>query len=94
MFTKKISAAALIVSGLLFAGSASAVDVSVENYVGNLVNNAFEVASQEITYGVQEAILNAGNSIVMDESEVIASSVTITDLESTESKVDTKEKAE
>lgn len=95
MFAKKLTSTAVLISGLVFAGSASAVDVSVEKYVGALVNSAFEVASQEITYGVQGAVLSASNGIVMDESELVAAKVSITDLESsTSEKQETSDKAE
>jgi len=95
MFAKKLTSTAVLISGLVFAGSASAVDVSVEKYVGALVTSAFEVATQEITFGVQESVLSASNGIVMDESELVAAKVTITDLEATEGqKQESSDKAE
>ena len=83
MFTK-ITTATVLASSLLFTGASQAADVSLENFVGSLVSQAASVTKQELSYGIQKAVLTANNSIGMNESELVATKVTITDLDSTE----------
>lgn len=78
MFTR-ITKATIVLTGLLFASASSAVEVSVENLLSAMVSQAVSVTKQEISYGVQEAVLTANNMISMDE-EVYATKVTITDI--------------
>lgn len=84
MFTK-ITTATVLASSLLFTGASQAADVSLENFVGSLVSQAVSVTKQEISNSIEEAVLTANNAITMDESELIATKVTITDLDSSES---------
>ncbi len=84
MFTK-ITTATVLASSLLFTGASQAADVSLENFVGSLVSQAISVTKQEISNSIEEAVLTANNAITMDESELIATKVTITDLDSSES---------
>ena len=86
MFTK-ITTATVLASSLLFTGASQAADVSLEKYVSSLVSEAVSVTKQELSVSVQKAILTANNTISMDDTEVVATNVTITDLESTK-KVD------
>ena len=81
MFTK-ITTATVLASTLLFTGASQAADVSLENYVGSLVSEAVSVTKQELSYGIEKAILTANNTIGMNESAVVAT--TITDLGSAE----------
>jgi len=83
MFTK-ITTATVLASTLLFTGASQAADVSLESFVGSLVSQAVSVTKQEISYSVQKAVLTANNTISMDESALIATNVTITDLDSSE----------
>ena len=83
MFTK-ITTATVLASSLLFTGASQAADVSLENFVGSLVSQAASVTKQELSYGIQKAVLTANNSIGMNESKLVATKVTITDLDSTE----------
>ncbi len=93
MFAKKITTAAVIASGLLFAGNVSAKEISVEKYLGILVNAAFEVTSEEISYGVQEAVLTANNMIGSSKEQMNAK-VSIQDLNSDSTAKETSDKAE
>ena len=81
MFTK-ITTATVLASTLLFTGASQAADVSLENFVGSLVSQAVATTKQEISYGIEKAILTANNSIGMNESDAVATKVTITDLAS------------
>lgn len=83
MFTK-ITTATVLASTLLFTGASQAADVSLEKFVGSLVSQAVSVTKQELSYGIQKAVLTANNSISMDESALVATKVTITDLDSSE----------
>ncbi|GAC15947.1 hypothetical protein [Aliiglaciecola lipolytica] len=93
---KKITTATILVSSLFVASSVQAVEVSVEQLVGSLITQAVEVTKEEISYGVEEAILTANNSISLDSgaSEYVAN-ITITDLDSNfEIQKEENEKAE
>jgi len=83
MFTK-ITTATVLASTLLFTGASQAADVSLESFVGSLVSQAVSVTKQEISNSVQKAVLTVNNAITMDESEMVATKVTITDLDSNE----------
>lgn len=78
---KKITTATVVLSGLLLSGTASANEVSLEQFVGSLVAQAVSATKQELTYKVQEAVLTANNNITMEsEEEFFATHVTITDM--------------
>jgi hypothetical protein len=80
MFTKsKITLAALVV-GTIFTASVQAKEVSVEEFVSTMVTQAVQVASQEIQYGVQKAVLTATNTLSFNEEKTYVARVTITDL--------------
>jgi hypothetical protein len=83
MFTK-MTTATVLASTLLFTGASQAADISLESFVGSLVSQAVSVTQQEISNSVEKAVLTANNAIFMDESEMVATNVTITDLESSE----------
>lgn len=91
MFNKVNKTAAILLSGLAFTSMAQANEVSLQQFVSSMVFQTVEATKHELNNGVQEAILTANNMIVFDESEIIAATVTITDLESDEVK---QEKAE
>ena len=82
----KITTATILISGLLLTGTSQAAEVSVEQFVGSLVSQAYTATKQEISYGVLKAVLTANNAISADsESELYATNVTITDLDSEKS---------
>ncbi|MFA3792816.1 hypothetical protein AB6T38_17040 [Aliiglaciecola sp. SL4] len=93
---KKITTATVLISGLFVASSAQAADVSLEQLVGSLVSQAVEVTKEELSYGVEEAILTVNNSIGFEsDSQDYVTNVTITDLNSnTEEKKEESDKAE
>ena len=90
---KKITAATIVLSGLILSSSAHAVDVSLEQFVGALVSQAVSATKEELSYNVQEAVLTVNNAISMDSEEHYATTVTITDIESDVAKVES-DKAE
>ena len=80
MFTKsKITLAAVVVASI-FVGNAQAKEVTVEEFVSTMVSQAVQVASQEIQYGVQKAVLTATNSLSFNEEKTYVAKVTITDI--------------
>lgn len=92
---KKITAATIVLSGLVLSSSAHAVDVSLEKFVGSLVAQAVSATKQELTYNVQAAVLTANNTVSMDSQDRYATTVTITDIKSDEVNVDVEsDKAE
>ncbi|GAA6184908.1 MULTISPECIES: hypothetical protein [Alteromonadaceae] len=93
---KKITAATVLISGLFVASSVHAANVSVEQLVGSLISQAVSVTKEEISYGVEEAILTVNNSIGFEsDSQDYVTNVTITDLNSdTELKKEESDKAE
>lgn len=84
MFTKlKITAIALTAT-LAFASTAQAENVSLEKYVSTMVNQAMEVAQQEIKNNVRSAVLTVANNVSFDEAKSYTAKVTITDLKDDE----------
>jgi hypothetical protein len=80
MFTKSKIAAVALASSLVFVGGVQAKEISVEEYVSTLVTQAVQVASQEIQYGVQAAVLTATNSLSFNEEKAYVAKVIITDI--------------
>tara|TARA_R110000868_G_scaffold67333_4_gene199931 strand:+ start:730 stop:1005 length:276 start_codon:yes stop_codon:yes gene_type:complete len=80
MFTKSKIALVTVAAGLMFAGSVQANEVSVEEFVSTMVTQAVQVASQEIQYGVQKAVLTATNTLSFNEEKAYVAKVTITDI--------------
>ncbi|GAA0853911.1 hypothetical protein [Aliiglaciecola litoralis] len=77
----KISATAIVLSGLAFSTTSQAAEVSVEQLVGSLVSHAAYATKQEISNGLQEAVLTANYTLSLDsEADYYATNVTITDL--------------
>ncbi|MBU3005132.1 hypothetical protein [Paraglaciecola arctica] len=84
MFTKLKIAAIALTSSLAFASTAQAENVSLEKYVTSMVNQAMEVAQQEVKNNVRSAVLTVANNVSFDEAKTYTAKVTITDLESVE----------
>ena len=80
MFTKSKIAAIALTSTLAFASTAQAENVSLEKYVSGMVNQAMEVAQQEIKNNVSSAILTVANNVSINEEKSYTAKVTITDL--------------
>ncbi|KXI29535.1 hypothetical protein [Paraglaciecola hydrolytica] len=80
MFIKSKIAAVALVSSLVFAAGVQAKEMSVEDYVTTLVTQAVQVASQEVQYSVQAAVLTATNSLSFNEEKTYIAKVTITDI--------------
>jgi hypothetical protein len=80
MFTKSKIAAIALTSTLAFASTAQAENVSLENYVSSMVNQAMEVAQQEIKNNVRSAVLTVANNVSFDEEKSYIAKVSITDL--------------
>lgn len=92
---KKITAATIVLSGLILSSSAHAVDVSLESFVGSLVSQAVSATKEELTHNVQAAVLTANNAVGFESQERYATTVTITDIESDEASVEVEsDKAE
>jgi hypothetical protein len=80
MFTKcKISALALI-SSLVFTSTVQAETVTLEKYVSRMLNQATEVAQQEIKNNLRSAVLTVANNISFNEEKNYVANVSITDL--------------
>jgi hypothetical protein len=80
MFTKSKIAAIALTSTLAFASTAQAENVSLEKYVSGMVNQAMEVAQQEIKNNVSLAILTVAYNVSFNEEKNYTAKVTITDL--------------
>lgn len=93
MFTKSKIAAIALTSTLVFASTAQAENVSLETYVSSMVNQAMEVAQQEIQNNVRSAVLTVANNVSFNEEKSYAAKVTITDIQ-TVSEEATKTQAE
>lgn len=63
---KKITAATIVLSGLLLSSTSQAAEMSVAQLVGSLVSQAGTVTQQDISNSVQEAVLTANNTISME----------------------------
>jgi hypothetical protein len=81
MFTKSKIAAIALISTLAFASTAQAQDVSLEKYVNIMVNQAMDVAQQEIQNNVSSAVLTLANNVNFNEDKNYTVKVSITDLE-------------
>jgi hypothetical protein len=93
MFTQSKIAAIALASTLVFASTAQAQNVSLEKYVSGMVNQAMEVAQQEIENNVRSAVLTVANNVSFNEEKSYAANVSITDLD-TSSEEATKTQAE
>jgi hypothetical protein len=82
MFTQSKIAAIALTSSLVFASTAQTKDVSLEQYVGNMVSQVMIAAQQEINNNVREAVLNVAHNVSLNEAQSYATKVTITDLNS------------
>ena len=81
MSTKSKIAAIALTSTLAFASTAQAQDVSLEKYVNIMVNQAMDVAQQEIQNNVSSAVLTLANKVNFNEDKNYTVKVPITDLE-------------
>ena len=80
MFTKSNITAVALTSSLVFASTAQAENVSLEKYVSGMVNQAMEVAQQEIKNNLSLAILTVANHVSFSEEKSYIANVSITDL--------------
>jgi opacity protein-like surface antigen len=81
MFTKSKIAAIALTSTLIFASTAQAEDVSLEKYVSIMVNQAMEIAQQEIQNNLRLAVLTVANNVSFNEEKSYTANVFITDFE-------------
>ncbi|MEI8649794.1 hypothetical protein P4S73_21025 [Paraglaciecola sp. Hal342] len=87
MFTKTTIAAIALSSTFAFSSHASAAEVSLEQFVSGMMVKTIESTKSELQYGIQEAVLTASNMFSIDsDAPVIASKITITDLNTEEDK--------
>jgi hypothetical protein len=82
MFTKSKIAAIALISTLAFASTVQAEDVSLEKYVSIMVNQAMDVAQQEIQNNVRSAVLTLTNNVNFNEERSYTAKVSITDIKS------------
>ena len=80
MFTQSKIAAIVLTSTLVFASTAQAKDVTLEQYVSGMVNQAMEVAQQKIKNNVRSAVLTAANNVSFNEEKSYTAKVSITDI--------------
>ena len=81
MFTKSKIAAIALTSTLVFASTAQAEDVSLEKHVSIMVNQAMEIAQQEIQNNLRSAVLTVANNVSFNEEKSYTANVSITDFE-------------
>ncbi|MEP7706746.1 hypothetical protein [Paraglaciecola sp. 25GB23A] len=93
MFTKSKIAAIALTSTLAFASTAQAENVSLEQYVSSMVNQAMDVAQQEVQNNLRAAVLTVANNVSFNEEKTYTAKVSITDLTS-DSQEATKTQAE
>ncbi|WP_299083467.1 hypothetical protein [uncultured Paraglaciecola sp.] len=75
----KIAVIALA-SSFIFASSVQAKEVSLETYVTGMVNQAMDVAQQEINNNLRSAVLTVANNVSFNEEKSYAAKVSITDI--------------
>jgi hypothetical protein len=80
MFTKSKIAAIALTSTLVFTATAQAEEVSLEKYVSIMVNQAMNVAQQEVQNNLRSAVLTVANNVSFDEEKSYTAKVSITDL--------------
>ena len=80
MFTISKIAAIALTSTLVFASTAQAQDVTLEKYVSVMVNQAMNVAQQEVQDNLRSAVLTVANNVSFDEEKSYTAKVSITDL--------------
>lgn len=80
MFTKCKIAALALISTLVFTSTVQAENVTLEKYVSRMVNQATEVAQQEIKNNLRSAVLTVANNISFNEEKNYVANVSITDL--------------
>jgi hypothetical protein len=78
MFTKSKIAAIALTSSLVFASTAEAENVSLEKYVSGMVNQAMEVAQQELKNNVRSTILTVANNVSVSEKKSYIANVSNT----------------
>ncbi|WP_034475164.1 hypothetical protein [Aestuariibacter salexigens] len=89
MFSKKSLLATTLVAGLIAAPTVSAQEISLEKFVGLMLSNAVAQAQYEIHNNVQAAVLTAGLTFDIEESEEFyVADVQIKDLNESESQDD------
>jgi triosephosphate isomerase len=93
MFTKSKIAAIALTSTLAFTATAQAENVSLDKYVSVMVNQAMDVAKQELKNNVRSTILTVANNVSFNEEKSYTAKVSITDLKSENVEV-TKTQAE
>jgi len=84
MFTQSKIAAIALTSTLVFASSVQAENVSLEQYVSGMVNQAMEVAQQEVKNNLRSAVLTVANNVSFNEEKSYTAKVTITDFKKVE----------
>lgn len=80
MFTKCKIAALALISTLVFTSTVQAENVTLEKYVSRMVNQATEVAQQEIKNNLRSAVLTVANNISFNEEKNYVANVSVTDL--------------
>lgn len=70
-----------IAAASLFAASASATELNLEGYVGVIVERAVETTIEEMSFGIEEAVLTAGHLFSLDESAEPNGKVAIHDMD-------------
>ena len=78
MFTKSKIAAIALTSSLVFASTAEAENVSLEKYVSGMVNQAMEVAQQELKNNVRSTRLTVANNVSVSEKKSYIANVSNT----------------
>jgi len=92
-FNKTISTIVLA-TGLGLASQTQAAQVDLNTYVSALLSNAVSAVKQDISYKVQESVLNATHSLSLSAEEEVKANVSIKEIAKSEDKaVESDEKA-
>jgi triosephosphate isomerase len=82
MFTKSKIAVIALTSTLAFTATAQVENVSLDKYVSVMVNQAMDVAQQELKKNVRSTILTVAKNVSFNEEKSYTANVSITDLKS------------
>lgn len=91
MISQNKLSALLLTLGVAFTFTSQAATVSVEQITGAMLAQTVAATQSELNNSIQSAVLTAANMFSLEEQEVYATKVTITDLSSDSEKAAAKQ---
>ena len=82
MFNITTVSALVLTAGMTMTANVQAEEVSVEQFVGNLIAQSTANTIQTLQYELQSTVLAAANSLDLEEQPIYAGKVKITELPS------------